>query len=345
MSEDQKQQWNRIIGLYQDIRAECKNLRTLLLEIKNELGKCDENKITFYKKIFEGNRDRISERIGVAHKLLEENSFMYMWMSDMHANIENDWERFSCMVPDFSTLPENVSEIIDRCNENLCEIMYSCGLVTIPRRTNLHLGTLKVGYGLDFYTYYEDEVCSSEQAEKILKYLADHPGSVKGIVDIDQGVIYKIDPPEKRWKSYLWIALGIIGGGVIVSTLLMKVLKPELSFVPILELFFIAFLGGVAHLAIDALKEIRSTDNRHFRALDDVFLWIHVKQLPILAGIGVLIVGFALVFWLSPVKDIFTFFIAGYSVDSIGDLFIQRFETTMKTPADELKKIISPESS
>jgi hypothetical protein len=345
MPGDQEQQWNRIIGLYQDIRAECKNLRTLLLEIKNESGKLDENKILFYKKIFESNRDRISERIGVTHILLEENSYMYMYMSDMHANIENYWERFSTVALDFSKQPDNASEIIDRCNENLCEIIFFCGLVTIPRRTNNHLDTLKVGYGLDFYKYYEDELCSKEQAEKILKYLADHPGSIHGIADVDQGLIYKFDPPGERWKSYLWIALGIIGGGVIVSALLMKVLKPEMNFVPILELFFIAFLGAVAHLAIDALKEIRSTDNRHFRALDDIFLWIHVKQLPILAGIGVLIVGFAMVFWLSPVTDIFTFFIAGYGVDSIGDLFIQRFEKTMKTPTDELKKLISPESS
>jgi len=345
MSEEQKPQWNRIVGLYQDIRAECKNLRTLLLEIQGKSAKLDENKIKNYQRIFQSNRDRISERIGVAHQLLEENSFMYMWMSDTHADIENFWERFSCTVPDFTAFPENLSDIIDTCNENLCEIMYYCDLVTIPRRTNLHLATLKVGYGLDFYNYYEDEVCSREQAEKILKYLADHPGSVNGIVDIDQGVIYKTDPPEKRWKSYLLIALGIIVGGLIVSALIMKVIKPEIGFILLLELFFVAFLGAVAHITIDALKEIRSADNRHFRALDDVFLWIHVKQLPILAGIGVLVVGFALVFWLSPIKDVFTFFIAGYSIDSIGDLFIQRFETTMKTPSEELKKIISPESS
>lgn len=342
MSDEQL--WERIYGLYQDIRAESQNLRNLLLEIKD---KTDENTIKTAQKIFQNNRDRISERLAATNILLEGHSSIYEWMGDTHANIVNFWERFINTVPDFTTFPQNKPEIIDECTGYLCEIVYYCDLVTIPHRTNHHLDSLKVGYGLDFYTYFEDEVCSREQAERILKYLGDHPVGLKGIVDSKQGLILKIDPPGKRWKSYLIIVLGAIFGGLATAILIAMLRPPEdISFIQnltiLVELYFVALLGSVAHIAIDALKEIRSPDRYRFKALDDIFLWIHVKELPILAGIGLLCLGFAGVIWISPVYNAFTFFIAGYSIDSLGDLFIQRFETTMATKGEELKKTISP---
>jgi hypothetical protein len=51
---------------------------------------------------------------------------------------------------------------------------------------------------------------------------------------------------------------------------------------------FLTF-GGIAHIGVDVLKQARSKRGKSFMAIEDLGLWIHVKEMSIIAGIGSLI--------------------------------------------------------
>jgi hypothetical protein len=364
MSDYQDEEIERFLGSLESIRTYSQCIRNLLLDFKDSYTKLDSNSINDVRKVFEFNKEEINKNIEKINPFNIKDSGLYMDHNDTIAKIKSNWNSVNIDITNIFSLATvsqgtgtpapvvagspNIPEIIDKCTDNLCKLIKECNRETIPNRTNRHLETSRVGYEFPYYEIFKDQVCSHEEAEDILKnMLLTHPEFINGIIDSEKGVIFKVDPPEKRWKSYMYITLGIIGGGLVTGALLAKLFLPPDTqfaqyFLKILELFVIAFAGAVTHVAIDALKEIRSSDPTHFRALDDIPLWINVKQLPILAGIVVLCVGFIVTFNLYPVYNPLTFFIAGYSIDSLGDLYIQRFETTMTSKVEEIKKNLSP---
>jgi len=102
-------------------------------------------------------------------------------------------------------------------------------------------------------------------------------------------------------------------------------------------------VGSLVHITVDALKQSRSGQGLPFGALDNVILWVNVKETSIVMGVVSLWVALAGVASLYPHSQVpvSTALLVGYSLDSFVDLFLQRFESKATAATDALKKEIA----
>jgi hypothetical protein len=343
-------------GLVQELRAETQNLRLSFLDLQEKFSNSDNQAcsievIDTHEAIYAYNKHKIDLLIKKIHQLLDQNPPLYDYWGDIIAHIENKWERIKRIYPDFKNPPKNVVEIIKKCIEYQCDIIYYCDSLTVPIRVQGHLKTLKAGYTLNFFDVFKDEFCSEEQSKKLLMSLAKHPTYLQGIIDTSQGLIFKVEPPGKRWPSYARIIGAIIFGGLIaisgIAIFNGAIKTPSFDIITAMGGLVIPYIlivgGAIAHIVIDAIKEMSSSNDKAFKAVDDWLLWIHIKEVPILRGITILCIGFALlvVTFSISTNDYITFFIAGYSIDSIGDLLIDKFDKMLTMKGEVLTKKVT----
>ena len=104
----------------------------------------------------------------------------------------------------------------------------------------------------------------------------------------------------------------------------------------LLVAYTLVIAGGVAHIAVQVLKQGRVEGAATFTAIEEWALWMHVKELSILAGIVTLWVGFiGLAVTMSHI-DWLTAFAVGYSIDSVADLYLQRFQSAASAAVKSL---------
>src|SRR5206468_73374 len=95
--------------------------------------------------------------------------------------------------------------------EDLESIVLSCGYLTIPRRVQDHLANLRIGQGLDFHSTFVDELPDRDDRLVILKYLRDHPATVDGVVDVENGMIFRASPKRgRRFASFGLFILALV---------------------------------------------------------------------------------------------------------------------------------------
>ena len=169
---------------------------------------------------------------------------------------------------------------------------------------------------------------------------------VIGAVDAIQGLVYRVGTTAEQWISVAWILAAAIAMWILclgVLAVYAVFINPAWS-VPGAQIlvFFVATLGGaVFHVAVDILKEARSeTKTRDIQAISDLLLWTHIKMFPIISSIAILGIGFLTLAIVTPGIGAETYFVAGYSIDSLGDLFLDRFDSVMKAKTGLLKKDI-----
>lgn len=347
-------QYARYFGYHRQLRVECQNLIASFKELKSKYSEkdadaCKVNTIPAHLSVYQHNKKQIHDLIKSIREIVKNNPTIHTQSGEKITEIENIWAWVEEIYPELENPQGNIVPALEQCITHLCDITYECGIVTIPPRMKDHLKTLRPGYSLSFYKTFKDELCTKEQSDRILKYLAEHPGYFDGIVDLKNGVIYKAEPERNRKWSYLRIA-GAILAGCVITTVILLLLKnsgqfPGLSVfsdvwqIPLLYTVLIG--GGVVHIVIDAFKDMKS-ESSSLRAVEDWFLWIHIKESQILKGIIIIWFGFVFLALVFP-KDLnyVTAFVAGYSIDSLGDLFIDRFETIMAEQSSALKKTIS----
>jgi hypothetical protein len=361
-SEESKAQYSKALGLLRDIRAEAQNLRNSVLEVKKRLGDsesdaCSVETFAIHQKIFSYNHKQIDSRIRELRAVLKENPYLHSDCGDEVTNIENIWERIVDIWPDLENIKKSTHNlsIIGKCLEYLCSLIYHCNIITIPPRVCEHLKDQRPGHCLDFYDMFKDEVCEKTDGKLILEFLSSDPAYIDGVVDVDQGLIFKARPRNERWKSYAHILVALIFGGAALIGLLSIFMGKSSTLAELSsfssttgKLYIIIVLGAVAHIAIDAVKQMRNSTDKSFTSVEDWAIWIQIKEVPILGGILILFLGFALMVTSNIVpltnndNTIFvTYFITGYSIDSLGDLFLSKFDTIVSTKTDALKKTLN----
>lgn len=344
-----------LLGYVRDIRAEAQNLMRSLLEIKSTSkvthkgGRAPELEAALNEsnQIFTHNKTQIEERLSALRDLLLKQPELYDQQGDEIARIENLWERVKLNWPNPTEKDDAVIiRQIANVDQDLSELIYHAGYLTIPWRVNQHLEQLRIGQSLDFHSTFEDEMPKPEDRMKILSSMYSHPLVVDGVVDVQRGLIYHASPnPSRRILSYVLMVLTFLAGVLVVAlfanlgTWLNLQNWPITSgrFSELLVGYLFITLGGVAHIGIDALKQARANKGQAFLAIEDMLMWVHVKELSIITGIASLIIGsLALAITLPKVEWQMAFFV-GYSIDSFIDLFLQRFTETAAISAQTLK--------
>jgi hypothetical protein len=342
------------LGQIREIRAEAQNLQRYALELKGKLTNQHLN-ITEIAKTwqtvqmpaYQQNAARVKELFAVLRKLMDDNPMLLDQDGDAIVTMENVWERVD---PQWPRFPENgepdenaLLAQIAEVDAILCEVIKAAEILTLPDRINDRLRELRVGQTINFHAEFSDEL--PEQAARMiaLNYLHAHPLMVLGVVDVENGLIYRASSSAwQRRLSPVYIALPAILGAFLVylgySYLLMGNVPRNFSVVlPYVTAYIAVIAGGFAHTAVDAVKQYRTDKGQSFTALGDLLMWIHVKQAPIFASILLLWMGFVGLILTQQGPDWEAAFFIGYSIDSFVDLFLQRFTSVASTRTDAIR--------
>lgn len=304
-------------------------------------------------KIFNYNKGQVQNRIKELRSLAEEHSQIYDLHGDEIGILENLWERIVLNLPTSTNLDAaDVLSLMPKLEADLNELIFQAGYATIPPRLNQHLRQLRPGRHLDFHGTFEDELPKREDRVKILQMLYQHPLAVEeGIVDVENGVVYRASRKSSRRMASFGLILATFLAGIAIIFALAN-LGSALNlqnwpvnanrFTELLVGYLFITVGGAVHIGIDVLKQARANKSHSFLAIEDMLLWLHVKELSIIAGVASLIVGIVGLALLTSKIDWATAFFVGYSIDSFVDLFLQRFSKTVATNTDALKQKLSP---
>lgn len=347
-----------LCALLRDIRAEAQNLQRSLAEIREKASLSDaqvraqevQASLADACAILARNRTQIDSRLAQIRSLFHQSPQEYDWCGDEVTEIENLWDRVLSNWPDTTRPVEDSLRRLDALDNHLDQVIYHCEALTVPSRLNVFLRNLRVGQPLDFHRTFEDELPRREQRQRLLEDLARQPGVVEGVVDAPNGLIYRISPlPWRRRLSPLVVSAVALFGFLVVwafaglgGWLGLDRWPAKIEQFPQLAAgYLFLLLGSVAHLVVNALKQSRTQSDRSFLALEDWILWLHVRETAIAWGIAYLWLGFLIVAWTMPASGWQTFFFAGYSIDSIVDLFLERFQKLAGAKKDEIAKAVS----
>lgn len=197
----------RLHSLLRDIRADFQIIRSSLIELitlssGSNKNACSAETPEIHKKNIDRCSLTIDDKLNSIHDLFDKYPCISSHYSDTVQIIENKWELFTDLFVDYKNDELNKICNLEKCKQYLEENIYSCSFLTVPARVTAHLETLKSGYSLNFYDEFKDEFCSKEQSDELLKYLARHPAFIDDIIDVSQGLIFKVEPKNKRWSSY-----------------------------------------------------------------------------------------------------------------------------------------------
>jgi hypothetical protein len=309
-------------------------------------------------------------------------SDLYDDKSDEVTRLENQWQRFVKIwdrLGKSKKYDETVVFLgrIDDLDKLLCRMIYRINILTVPGRINDHFRTLWPGQELDFSKNFGDELCKKDDAPPVLTYIKNHPKCIYGVVNEEKGVIYKVDP--SAWRRFGSIAvIGIIWFFTFLLIYLLPVVLSATRYpfsiaVPNMTIanisvtsldfasstpvdtkitglflcvcYAFVIIGGLAHVLIEGLKQAKSAPTGSRLAVEGWIQWFHINEQQNWAAALSLFIGFIFMIVVLKTADYATAFFIGYSIDSIVDLFITRLDIAATAKTDEIKKIISPEST
>ncbi|MGA2571469.1 MAG: hypothetical protein ABSF23_13200 [Terracidiphilus sp.] len=273
----------------------------------------------------------------------------FEWAAAEVTSIRLRWEQikasFALAVAASNAQEEAFKDIVNY----LDNIVYYCISLTLSPWINDVLKNLRVGQPLDVEFEFGKQFPKNPTLRKelILEIAQESSVIEGGVVDLEHGVIYKASPTRMGQLLSAWRILGflILGGLLTCGLAFARKLIPDWPFAAsdlhvLLVNYLLILLGSGAHLAVAALQTSRKQTRPSFQALNDWVLWIHVREAQIFKGIAFIWLGFLLLsFSIHNLSWIAAFF-GGYSIDSVTELFLGRFETTVAAKTKLLTKAL-----
>jgi len=208
---------------------------------------------------------------------------------------------------------------------------------------------LRVGQPLDIeFEFGKQFPKNAEMRRRLLLEIAQEAVVIDGgVVDTEQGVIYKASPSRTGQLASSWRLSALLLSGFLLPVALALGSKviPDWPFAlkdlhSLLANFAFILLGSGAHLAVAALNAGKAKTHPSFQALNDWVLWVHVREAQIRKGILSIWAGFVLLSFVIHGLSWSSAFFAGYSIDSVTELFLGRFETTVALKTKLLTKTV-----
>jgi hypothetical protein len=280
----------------------------------------------------------IKENLGNIRSLFqkddEESVKEHEWGATILTGLDLIWKRVANEWRLDRTKPDQGLRIMSSCADLLDEIVYICASTLLTPEINDVLSNLEVGQPLDVSFKFGDTFPrSAERQHRLLLEVAQERAVIaNGIVDYDHGVIYRVDPPSKRWKSYFKPPVLLLVFFVFIALLPWVgrfvdswPLTPEMR-MPLISGYAMWTIGAFLHVLIGALRQQRSPTAPAFAVMDNWPLWVHIKERAILYGIVWITLGYIILIFLKQGLDFRVALLAGYSADSLTELFVERFE-------------------
>jgi hypothetical protein len=341
----------RMFGSLREIRAACQYLQNLIAEILKsafEINAAGRAKHVS-KPLSAAVRDRMDQTItgslNTIQLLFTADVGEFEWCADYIVKIRLIWSQIKDLWPAEDSTFEELEQRLKQTDGKLDEIVYCCASLSLSPRVNDVMANLRTGQALDLQFEFDDEFPKNPELRKhLIMELAQESGVIEcGIIDVDEGVIYKAAASRREQRSSAWHLLGWLILGLLIPVLL-ALGGPVLQGWPLrrsdLERLLVAYIlilvGSGSHLAVEALKADKAKTRPSFQPLNDWVLWLHVRESQIRNGIVYLWIGYVLLAFGMPTFDWSSAFFAGYSIDSMTELILKRFETVVKVETNAL---------
>lgn len=364
----------RLFALVRDVRVEAINIIQLLDEIEQKNKSADasarsrvlQETILGCSKVYEPNNTQIRELVDRCKQVLGQETKLHAWYGDKFTEIDNLWERVEqgwlnwCdkaqhQISDVDEILAQISQTKQRINT----LAYLCSKLTVPDRVNQKLQHLKDGNCLDFNGEFKEELPDEDRRKDLLGYMRSHPLLITGgTVNVEQGIIYRTSRSlQQRIVLLVSLVVAAVGIGLLITggmyllgwlltaneitTTTAWPITDRQGFLSASLMYLFILMGGVSHLAINALKEVRSGETSNSLLLQDWLLWVQVNLGSLIKAIiflGLALIGFLFIF--GNKSDWVSAFFIGYAADSFVDLFLQRFETFASTKTKALQNTV-----
>jgi hypothetical protein len=268
------------------------------------------------------------------------------WGSGMLTRLDLTWQDLENHWPPDPQKPDLALGILRSVRDELDEIIFICLENVLTPDINDRLPNLEVGQPLDLeFVYGKDFPLDPERRKRLVLEVAQEQAIIRnGVFDPESGLIYRIAPTEKERRKSLWrlVLLILLGGLLALGACFLTPLLPawpiqRARWSGLLSNYVSLFLGAGFHTAIDALKQKRAQTKASFAAMDNWLVWLHIREKPLIYAILWADLGFILLTAMVHDMDWRGAFVAGYSIDSVTDLFLSRFQALVGKAAEQLK--------
>lgn len=338
-----------MFGCIHEIRTEAQRIQAALSEVRKQADVVDlavrakqvADVLAQTTPFFAHPREAIIRCLEKVRPLLDQNAALHDEYGDALVKLENAWNDATLVWFQPSQSSDEVLRSVEKVDHYLCELIRQCGMIALPDRVNSHLRQLGVGQQLNFHQVFQADLPVPADRQEVLAYIAAHPKSIEGVVDVARGIIARTSPRKgRRVLSIVWMLLvPVVGLGLLF---LARAVFPQglpLSFDMYVLAYLALFAGGVVHLLVAAAKQARSGQGDP--VLSDWILWLHTKEASLVMNGIYLWMGFIGLIVLKKVDDPLTAFFLGYSVDSVVDLFLERFNTAASSRVATLQATLS----
>jgi hypothetical protein len=323
-----------------DVRSE-RLAKKLSTELRGRLDKIVNESLKAIDDVFKGHVDE------------------HEWCADTIVHLKLWWAQVWDLWPTAQLPFDEARARVEKIDACLDQIIYFCADLVLSPRINDILANLRVGQSLDFEYIFGSELPRSPELRKQLFLGLAQQGSAltNGVVDVENGVIYRAAAARRDQAMSVVRLTLLLALGALLPFALALVPKENGSFQwghwvqlsswenfesllknfwPLLVNYLLILVGSAAHVAIDALKAAKAQTNPSFQALNDWILWVHVREVKLRWSIGYVILGYVLLSVGMPDLASLSAFFAGYSINSITELFLGRFEAIVKTKTEVL---------
>jgi len=343
----------RMFGRLRNIRSACQYLQGRIAEVLKESAamsakqRRDHIADVLDHAVLHRIDHKIEAQLRAIETIFDVDATELEWGSDEVTSIELTWAEIKESLASAIAAAGNAEQQFKPVQDDLDRIVYCCASLTLSPRINDALQNLRVGQPLDIeFEFGEEFPQNLDLRKRLILELAQEAAVLEGgVVDADQGVVYKVASTRRGQIMSLWRLIAFLLLGLLLPLALAfggKAL-PNWPFkvgsvYSLVANYLLILLGSGAHFAIEALKAAKQQTRPNFQALTDWVLWVHVREAKIFRGIAYIWVGYLLLTFGIPGLSWSTAFFAGYSIDSVTEVFLGRFEATVATQTKLLTK-------
>ncbi len=261
-----------------------------------------------------------------------------------------------------SLKPEEQVHHLTLLDTHCRQIVFEVGYSTIPKVLDGWLAASHVGYYIPFHAVFEDEVPVPEDRTKILNYLALSPKVVReGLFDVANGLVYHFSAKRPwQWASLLTLMMAFVLASVFVALVAhlykgipaLHIPAQQIAQLPtstdqesnLLIGWGALFAGVMIHLAVATAKRMQSQASAPpVIAVGNLLPLINAKLGPILLKLVLALLGFFGLVFATGASNVtlLNFFLTGYTLDSVVELFGATAEQRAGAQVAALKQQLS----
>lgn len=327
----------RLYSLLRDARQEAVRIRAAVAGAGSGTpGSADRLSTPVPTAMLASVTTRIEQRLADARQALDRDDRLADRWSDAVQRISDLWDDARDTLGTVQNGQPSTEALLSRLDAMIVAI----GVITIPPRAIDSLRALKVGGVMDFHKEFSDEIPTEAARTRILSWINDHPLTVPGVVDVQTGTIVKASPLWWR-RALSWVGICLIMAAALLAATTSRHWIDALAVgkVPqrvadhsyLLAIAF-AYAGAVLHVLVSAMKQYRDAAARNggFTALGNFTLWVHIHEgYLMLYALAIPVAGYTLILATGRI-NLVTLFFLGYSIDSILDVLLTRFDMAAK---------------